>query len=415
MSGYRSLTDKIVEGLPKPDKGQVEYGDSGVPGLRLRVSYGGSKSWIFRKTIDSVNRNYFLGRFPKMNVAAARRKARDLLIDIEAGKDVRARLPRPKAADGFTGLSFATWWAGYLERHVKGRLRTAREVERRAAKWVLPVLGARLVPAITKADISRLLERVAFHDQPARPRMREAGAVRADLSAFFAWAAARLDELERNPVAHAWRPPVARPRDRVLSDAEIAAFWRASGRMPWPWRPGFRLLLLTAARRGEVFGGRWRELAGDMWTLPAERAKNGEPHALPLPAAALAILEGLPRFASTDLWFPARGRPGATTSSSGFTKARDHLAALMAEELGAPAPHFTLHDLRRTAATGLQRLGVPLPVTEAVLNHSGSRGGLVGIYQRHGFLPEKRAALAAWAEEVARIVESEKGAANEHV
>jgi integrase len=141
----------------------------------------------------------------------------------------------------------------------------------------------------------------------------------------------------------------------------------------------------------------WGELAPDLssWAIPASRAKTGAAHIVPLSTQAQAILRGTPRLGESDLMFP--GRRG---TFSGFSKAK---AAL---DKASGVKDWRLHDLRRTMATGLQRLGVRLEVTEAVLNHiAGSRAGIVGVYQRHTWAEEKRAALNAWGEHVAAIVE----------
>lgn len=152
------------------------------------------------------------------------------------------------------------------------------------------------------------------------------------------------------------------------------------------------------------------EIAGDVWQLPAERTKNGRPHVVPLSPAARAILEEAPVIAPP----PGRDRLIFTTTGaapvSGWTRARNRLHAAMeaaaAQERGEPVevPRWTLHDLRRTCATGLARLGTPVHVTEAVLNHiSGTRAGIVSVYQLHDYADEKRRSLEAWAVEVERI------------
>ena len=162
-----------------------------------------------------------------------------------------------------------------------------------------------------------------------------------------------------------------------------------------------RLLMLTGQRREEVAGMTWAELSEDLatWTIPATRTKNGIPHLVPLSQPARELLHALPsdrpgdvqgahQRAKLALVFPGeRGTP-----FSGWSKAKSAL------DTASGVSGWWLHDLRRTLATGLQRLGVRLEVTEAVLNHlSGSRAGVVGIYQRHDWAEEKRAALDAWS------------------
>jgi integrase len=182
-------------------------------------------------------------------------------------------------------------------------------------------------------------------------------------------------------------------RERVLSDDELAVIWRATD-SPGPFNGIVRLLMVTGQRREEVAGMAWAELFDDFstWTIPASRAKNGATHIVPLASPAQELLRGVPRFG--DLVFPGLRGP-----FKGFWRAK---AALDAK---SGVTNWRLHDLRRTAATGLQRLGVRLEVTEQVLNHiSGSRAGIVGVYQRHDFATEKRAALEAWGEHVLAIV-----------
>ena len=229
--------------------------------------------------------------------------------------------------------------------------------------------------------------------------------------AAFAWAVKR-DAVQHNPFANL---PVAKSiskRERVLSDEEIAEIWRAAGDAGSPYGTIIRLLILTGQRRGEVAGMTWGEISDDLatWTLR-------ETHTVPLSAPARDILRAL-RCPGGGLVLPgAFGTPFA-----GWSKAKQALdkatmdgrakAARAAGTSLAPFIPWNVHDLRRTVATGLQRLGVRLEVTEAVLNHiSGSRGGIAGVYQRHDWAAEKRAALDSWAAHVLAIA---KGSPDAH-
>ena len=209
--------------------------------------------------------------------------------------------------------------------------------------------------------------------------------------------------LSANPFEHVPTSPAVR-RDRVLSDDEIRSVWKATGG-PGAFNAIVRALLLTGQRREEVSGLTWDELDQDLsaWTLPAARSKNGKPHVVPLSEEMQTLLRAQPaRSKETDLVFP-----GERSVFSGWSKSKARL------DRRSGVPDWTLHDLRRTMATGLQKLGVRLEVTEAVLNHvSGSRAGIVGVYQRHEWADEKRAALNAWGEHVAAIVEGRDVAEN---
>ena len=169
-----------------------------------------------------------------------------------------------------------------------------------------------------------------------------------------------------------------------------------------PWNYGIKLILLTGLRRGEVFNADWREIDLDrrLWTIPAARSKNGREHRVPLSENALDVIGRIAR-GSGEKMFPARGH--AKRGASGFSKAVKRINEAVRKRTAGGG--FTLQDLRRTVATGLQRIGVRLEVTEAVLNHvSGTRDGVVGIYQLYQFEDEKRVALDRWALELANIV-----------
>jgi integrase len=236
--------------------------------------------------------------------------------------------------------------------------------------------------------------------------------------AAFAWAVKR-GMIPANPFANLPVPQGIARRERVLSDAELAEIWVAAGNAAPRYGAIIRLLILTGQRRGEVAGMTWDEISEDLaiWTMPSERTKNGAAHTVPLSAAARDFLrtvlpEGRP--ANGSLVLPgALGPPFAGWSKAKQTLDKAIIDARKAATSSAPLIPWNVHDLRRTVATGLQRLGVRLEVTEAVLNHiSGSRGGIAGVYQRHDWAAEKRAALDAWATHVAAIVESRAAAGN---
>jgi integrase len=192
------------------------------------------------------------------------------------------------------------------------------------------------------------------------------------------------------------RPGKPEERERVYSDEEVAKLWQAFGQIGQAGRV-FKACLVTGQRLREVANMPWLEINGDMWTIPGSRTKNGRTHTVPLSQLAREILEPQ-RVLGSDYAFPSPVDNGKPVSA--FGKARDRVRAL------SGVADFIPHDLRRTMATGLQRLGVRLEVTEAALNHvSGSRAGIVGVYQRHDWAEEKRLALAGWARHLRGIIE----------
>jgi integrase len=175
-----------------------------------------------------------------------------------------------------------------------------------------------------------------------------------------------------------------------LSDAEVRKLWSTLDAIGGPAAAVIKLCLLTGQRRGECAGLRRSEISGDTWTLPAARTKNKHEHSVPLTGPVLELIESMARLG--DAVFTTGGdRPVANFSD----------LKIAVDVLMGPTPRWTWHDVRRTTATGLQRLGIRLEVTEAVLNHvGGSRAGIVGIYQRAEYRGEKRKALEAWADAI---------------
>jgi integrase len=228
-----------------------------------------------------------------------------------------------------------------------------------------------------------------------------ANRVFAQLRKMCSWAVER-GIIQMNPCQGISRPTTEKPRERALSDRELALVWRCSNSLGSPFGPIVRSLILTAQRRDEVGGLVWDELDldGALWTLPAVRSKNGREHTIPLAPLVVEILRSQRPFANSPFLFSAGDSP-----PSGFAKAKERLDNSVTEQNGGePIEHWTLHDLRRTAASGMAKIGVDLPVTEKVLNHvSGSFAGIVGIYQRHDYAAEKRDALDQWAAHVGAI------------
>lgn len=268
------------------------------------------------------------------------------------------------------------------------------------------------LPHIGRTELQPVIDAIPTAQRGARR------AVFAYASVLFGWAYKRGD-ITQNPLAGMAKPEAPKARDRVLSDEELTKVWEATGKLGDPFAPFFRLLILTGQRRSEVAGINWAELdrTTTTWTIPADRAKNGVAHIVPLASEAVAELDRLAlalqekakeKEPDAKRW-PKAGFVLTTTGRtpiSGITKAKTALdEAVTKARKGEALPHWRIHDLRRTMATGFQRLGVRFEVTEATLNHiSGAKGGVAGIYQKHDWKEEKRSALEAWARHVAAII-----------
>jgi integrase len=254
-----------------------------------------------------------------------------------------------------------------------------------------------------RADALQVVDVVSVLDRLVRARkVATAGRTRAYGRACYSWAV-RRGRLSTNPFAGL---PVAvsnSSRDRVLSDAEIGAIYRTSEGLGYPFGPLVKLLMLTAQRRDEVAGMRWSEISADgaIWTIPAQRAKNGKAHTVHLAPEARAILARITKGNRTDLVFSTNGK----TAVSGFSKMRTRLGTAMAQPV---ADDWRLHDFRRTCVTWLAGAGFNTGVADKLLNHRTATGlTTVGaVYQRSQFLPERRLALERWGEHVIACAES---------
>jgi integrase len=297
-------------------------------------------------------------------------------------------------------LAFESYVESFVDLYLKKRWKQwslGAGVLRREA---VPVLRRKALPTIKRSDLSQLWDRT--QDRPAIARLTHA-----TLRKLFRWAVNRGD-LDRSPLEGVEAPPAVPARDRVLNDDELAIIWRGCAELGFPFGPLIKLLILTGQRREEVASVDWRELSRSeqLWTLPAHRAKNKKPHLVPLSAAALEILDEV---AGGSTW-PVNGVLFSTTgktSPSGFSKAKRRLDEYITASGTGPneSRPWRLHDLRRTVATGLQRLGTRFEVTEAVLNHvSGARAGIAGVYQRHDWREEKTRALNDWAKHVLQVI-----------
>jgi integrase len=262
---------------------------------------------------------------------------------------------------------------------------------------VLKAFKGRKVQDVTKRDIVDLLNAVKRRDAPVMSNR-----VLAVLKKLFNWAAEE-DIIEASPCAMVKPRAKETSRDRVLSDQELRLIWGAAHSDEGPFGQIVKLLVLTGQREGEVAALRWSELdlEGKTWTLPASRAKNAEVHLVPLSDSAVSILKSVHRIKSSDfVFFNDSG-----TFFSGFSRAKSRIDDVIAKaNEGKPLPGWTIHDIRRTVATGLAQLGIEPVVIEKLLNHRGGiLRGVAAIYQRYGYGKEKRTALNAWASHVESV------------
>ncbi|MCJ2106787.1 integrase arm-type DNA-binding domain-containing protein [Methylobacterium sp. E-041] len=390
------LTVKSVESA-KADLGKRrEVPDGALPGFYLVVQPAGGKSWAVRYRVDGKPKKLTLGAYPRLPLIEAREAARTALRAVAEGRDPagekQAAKGEPSAADA---MRFGAVAADYVERYAKPRNRSWRETE----AFLTRTLDAtdkwqdRDVRSIGRKEVLNALDAVI-----GRGASIHANRLFAALRRFFAWTVER-GILEASPMAGLKPPSPEVSRDRVLTDPELVAAWKAAAQVGYPFGPVVQLLILTGQRRSEVLEAEWREFDLDTatWTIPRTRAKNDRAHVVPLAPGAVEILRQLPRIGQRPrLLFTTTGE----TAFSGVSKATDRLQAIAGSLLpdGVESTAWRLHDLRRTFASGCARLGVPVHVVEKALNHtSGTHSGIVGVYQRHEYGEERRRAMELWA------------------
>lgn len=421
------LSKPVLDGLTcPPEKRDVMYADDEVKGLRVRVNATGSKTFLFEYRYGGKSRRLGLGTYGQITLAQARRMAQEARGRVLAGGDpVGERKVRAQATlaaevqEARDAIADALTLDVLIGRWQDGALRDRSQNYRREAPHRLryafgPSLG---LPArqLTVGDVQARLDDISEAHPTTARRVHAYG------RAMFGWAVKRR-LVSDNPFAEVVLDSRDTSRDRVLDDAELGAFWRASGAMGYPFGPYFRILALTLQRLREVAGMRWDEIAPDRstWTVPAGRAKNGKAHIVHLSEAARRELADVPRRELADgtlspLVFTTTGH----SPISGFSDATERLGRLMAADIAerapqeqniagkngpAPAPSWTLHDLRRTGVTTMARLGIPPHVADLTLNHvPASLKGVAAIYQRHQFMDERAQALNVWASHIERV------------
>jgi integrase len=382
----------------KPGPARREVPDGKIPGLYLIVQPSGAKSWAFRYRYAGKSRKHTIGSYPAISVGRARELAQQAAGAVAEGRD-----PHSEKAEGRRAQAFAACADQdivekvvdtFIERYARVNLResTFNECKRVLGKEVVKPWQGKRLSEIQRSDMHNLLDRIVDRGSPIT-----ANRTLAYFRRMCNWAVER-GIIEASPCQGVNAPTVERSRDRVLDGDEIKGIWKVCDEIGWPFGPMVKMLILTGARRHEVAAMRWLEidLAAKLWTLPRERAKNDRQHVIPLSDPAIGILEALPRIeGKLEYVFTSNGE----TAVSGFSRAKARIDRQMPH-----TPSWVLHDIRRSVASGMARIGVQLHVIERCLNHvSGSFAGIVGVYQRHSFKDEMTDAMTRWGAYVERL------------
>jgi integrase len=401
-SNKRRLSEEGIKRLKPHKTRRLEFSDVVVPGLTLRCTTKGVKSFsllyklkgeggvspLTGKPICGQGHRITLGTWPMMRLKAAREKARGDLEIISEGRD-----PRPIRRQQIITHHSNTVEAvarRYIEQDAKPAVASWRKIERSLANHVLPTLGSKPISGITREMIHELLDGMADAKKP--------GAAREALKHMHRLFEFAVDRgiIGANP-AHKLRRAELKPNGsarRNLSDEELRAVWAAACAMDYPFGPWIKMLMLTGQRRCEWAQARRADIDfdGRSFEIPAERFKSRRAHVVPLVGPALEIINGLPVLDGDYLFSTRNGKKPIAN----FGKPKDRLDEL------APIAHYTFHDFRSTCKSRLAKLEIRPEVRDAVMGHALK--GMDRIYLKHDFLDEKRAALDLYAKHLMEIV-----------
>lgn len=406
------LTEELVAELQCPaGRKDALFFDAKQKGLAVRVTQTGARIFIVQWTdmATGQKRREVLGAFGQITLKQAQQGALARLGDVakgidpraqrlaqaeavrkakEAAKQERAAKRAAKQEAAFTLEKLISDWDALALEQAKRRPRYRAEAVR-ALKFAFTKDWTRPASALTKARVLEVQDALAKAGKHA-----SAGRLVAYGRAAYGWAVKR-GSLTLNPFQGLPTAGAGVARDRLLTDAEIGAIWRAACAMPEPAGPFVRLALLTLARREEVAAMRWTEISPDqtLWTLPAHRMKRGQAHAVALTDAAREALGAVTRIEGQDLIFTTTGK----TPISGFSKFKAKLDKL------SKVTDWTLHDFRRAGVSHLARMGFsPIVADKLLAHHPKTLSSVARVYQVHDFSNERKAALEAWAAFVLR-------------
>jgi len=369
-----SLTDAQIKRLRAPEKGQKTYFDDALPGFGVRVSQGGTKTFI--ALCGPKRKRHSIGRYPNMSLAEARARAKG--IQAESALESTHKVARPT-------LKFEDARRMFLaDSEKRNKLRTVEEYTRLLHKH-FPLTGP--LEEIDRHELVRILDKLK-----STPSEQKHAFVAIRTMMNWCW---KRGYIEVSPV-----PPLtfrSTPRNRVLSDSELRAVWERVEGYGYPFGAIVKLLILTGQRRSEITGLRRSWIEGDVVTFPSEIVKNSREHALPMGNMARSVIDGLPE--GTDLLFPSRLND--ETPFNGFSRSKRNFDSEIDIE------PYTLHDLRRTFSSIMAKLGTPIHVTEKILNHaSGTISGVAAVYNRHTYQDEMRDAFCAYEAYLSKLIEA---------
>lgn len=404
------LTNIMVASL-KPAEKRYEVSDI-VPGLVLRVTPNGTKTYVVRYRFGSKVCRLTIGRADDISLSEARDMAREALKSVRSGINPADEKKENNREKTNNTIFFKDAASAFLNGHVKF-LKSKHELERMLARDIIPALGDIDFKTITRHDVLNLTRKIKNEGHDIY-----ANRVFACMRSLFRFCVENeIGDMQISPLAGLRLPAKEHKRERVLLDDELALLWLASEKISKIWGTFFKILILTGARRAEVAEAKWAEFDFNQekptWTLSEKRTKNGRVFVLPISPFIIDILNGIPKVSGCDYVFTVTGK----TPIIGFSDAKERVEEqikILIEKMGIQDNHlfsenWRIHDLRRTVATGMARIGIQPHIIEAALNHvSGAKAGVAGIYNRYSYFDEKAEAFVKWQQHVVNICNAMK-------
>lgn len=366
------LTDLSIRKLKLPEQGQKTHFDDGLSGFGVRVSQGGSKSFVVmfgkRRQLKTI------GRYPDMKLVDARREA----------KRVQSDLTLVNTGPSRQRVSFANARGKFLmDCESRNKPRTVQDYRRLLTRHFN---YRKNVDELTRQDIMSVIRNLS-----ATPSESQHAYVA--IRTMMNWCVRHgfIDASPAPSISHK-----SEPRNRILSDDELSTVYQRAAEFGYPYGTIVQLLILTGQRRGEIAGLRRSWIEDDTIVFPQGFTKNKREHRIPIGERAKSILQNLSE--ETDLVFPSR--ISDENPFNGWGKAKQ----LFDETI--EVSDYTLHDLRRTYSSNMAMLGVSIQVTEKLLNHvSGTVSGIAAIYNRHSYMDEMREAVASFDDYLANLIQ----------
>lgn len=395
--------DRTIKSL-KPKSTRYDFREKSGNGFAIRVFPSGEKSWIYLYTFEGRKRRLTLGNYPTLSLAKARQAHRDALSILTTGEDpgLIKKNEKKEARDSSTVIGLID---EYIERWAKPNKRSWEEDKRILMRNIQPIWGNRKAASITRRDVILLLDSIKERAPIAANRTL------AVVRRMFNFAIER-DLISASPCAAIKAPSKENQCTRCLTIDEIKLFWNSLNKsdetdtnkdivkMSPQTKLALKLQLVTAQRKGEVIGAEWKDidLTNRVWTIPAAKAKNNNPHRVPLSDFALELLHEIKKLCGNSQWLFPAARVNKPITGEAISK------ALLRSIPAIGTEPFTPHDIRRTGATHMTAMGISRLVVSKILNHTDNNS-ITAVYDRHSYDAEKRHALDAWAQKLKEFID----------